>query len=300
METLIQQTINALSLGAIYALFALGYALVFSILGVLNLAHSAIFMSGAFFGLVFIDKFALPLWAAFPLAMLASGLLALTLEFVAFKPLRARNAARLSQLISSIGAALLIVNIAQLLFVRLYGATEAYFPQRLVPDVPIVITENIRIVPIRVIIIVVALVMMVLLQAFVTRTRTGMHMRAVAFSQRTAALLGIDVGRIYNLTFFVAGALGGAAGMLYGLVFLNVTPFIGEDVALVGLTAIVLGGLGSINGAVAGGFIVAGLQTASTALGGSSYRNAVVFGLLFVLLLVRPQGLFGQAESTRA
>lgn len=300
MDTLIQQTINALSLGAIYALFALGYALVFSILGVLNLAHSAIFMSGAFFGLVFIDKLGMSIWIAFPLAAVSSGLLAVLLEFVAFKPLRRRNAARLSQLISSIGAALLLINIAQLLFVKLYGATEAAYPQGLVPMVPIVLSENIRIVPIRIILIVVALTMMIFLQAFVTRTRTGLHMRAVAFNQRTAALLGIDVGRIYNLTFFLAGAMGGAAGMLYGLVFLNVTPFVGDDVALVGLTAIVLGGLGSVNGAVAGGFIVAGLQTASTALGGSSYRNAVVFGLLFVLLLVRPQGLFGQAESTRA
>ncbi|MCA9890056.1 MAG: branched-chain amino acid ABC transporter permease, partial [Anaerolineae bacterium] len=100
--------------------------------------------------------------------------------------------------------------------------------------------------------------------------------------------------------FFLAGVFGGAAGMFYGVVFLNVTPFIGEDVALIGLTAIVLGGMGSIQGAVLGGYLVAGLQVISVVLGGSSYRNAVVFLLLFAILLVRPQGLLGQSESTRA
>lgn len=299
MDTFLQQLINALSLGAIYGLFALGYALVFSVLGVLNLAHSAVFMSGAFFGLVFIDKLLLPVWLAFPLAMLSAGLLSIVLEVVAFRPLRQRGAARISQLISSIGASILLVSLTQLVFQSLYGSTDAYFPRGLVPDEPIVI-GTLRIVPVRVVILVVAIVMTVLLQAVVSRTRIGQHMRAVAFNQRVAALLGIDVSRIFMLTFFIAGALGGAAGLLYGLIFLNVSPFIGGDVALVGLTAIVLGGLGSINGAVLGGLIVAALQTFSTALGGSSYRNIVVFGLLFVLLLIRPQGLLGQSESTRA
>lgn len=299
MDTFLQQLINALSLGAIYGLFALGYALVFSVLGVLNLAHSAIFMSGAFFGLVFIDKLQLPLILAFPLAMVSAGLLSVVLEIVAFRPLRRRGAARISQLISSIGASILLVSLTQLFFQSLYGGTDAYFPRGLVPDEPFIIGE-LRIVPIRVVILAVSLVMMVVLQAVVSRTQIGQQMRAVAFDQRVAALLGINVGGVFVVTFFIAGALGGAAGMLYGLVFLNVSPFIGADVALVGLTAIVLGGLGSINGAVLGGLMVAGLQTFSTALGGSSYRNIVVFGLLFLLLLVRPQGLLGQTESTRA
>jgi branched-chain amino acid transport system permease protein len=299
MDTFLQQIINALSLGAIYGLFALGYALVFSVLGVLNLAHSAVFMSGAFFGLVFIDKLMLPVWLAFPLAMVSAGVLSIVLEVVAFRPLRQRGAARISQLISSIGASILLVSLTQLIFQNLYGSTDAYFPRGLVPDEPIIV-GGVRIVPIRLVILAVALGMMVLLQALVRRTRIGQHMRAVAFNQRVAALLGINVSAVYAITFFIAGALGGAAGLLYGLVFLNVSPFIGGDVALVGLTAIVLGGLGSINGAVLGGLIVAGLQTFSTALGGSSYRNMVVFGLLFILLLVRPQGLLGQSDSTRA
>lgn len=301
MDTLLQQTINAISLGAIYSLFALGYALVFSVLGVLNLAHSAIFMSGAFFGVLAVDLLGLPLWLAFFIAVIGAGLLSIVLEFVAFRPLRRRDAARISQLISSIGAAILIVNIGQLIFQAIYNRTEVYFPRELVTFEPIVVEElSLNISPLRMIIVVIALVLMVALNYLVTRTRTGQQMRAVAFNQRTAALLGINVSNVFVLTFFLAGALGGAAGFLYGVVFLNVTPFIGDDVALIGLTAIVLGGMGSIQGALAGGFIVAGLQVFSVVIGGSSYRNAIVFLLLFVILLVRPQGLFGQPESTRA
>jgi len=300
----LQQTINAISLGAIYALFALGYALVFSILGVLNLAHSAIFMWGAFIGLLALDQAGLPVWVGFILAMIGAGLLSVALEYIAFRPLRRRNAARIAQLISSIGAALLLVNIAQLVFQQIYSQTEAYYPRDLsiLPFIPTetIIIGDVRIAPIRIVILVVALLLMIALQYLVTRTRTGQQMRAVAFNQRIAGLLGIDVSRVYVITFFLAGALGGAAGMLYGITFLNVSPFIGDNIALVGLTAIVLGGLGTIQGAVLGGFIVAGLQTASIALGGGSYRDAIVFILLFIMLLIRPQGLLGQPENTRA
>ncbi|MCU0513574.1 MAG: branched-chain amino acid ABC transporter permease [Anaerolineae bacterium] len=304
ISVFLQQSINAVSLGAIYALFALGYALVFSILGVLNLAHSAVFAWGAFFGLVALQTLQLPAVAGLALAMLGGGLLSVALELVAFRPLRRRNASRIAQLISSIGAGMLLVNIAQLIYMALYNTTEAYYPQdvALLPFIPTepIIIGSLRIAPVRIVILLLALVIMVLLQYLVTRTRLGQQMRAVAFNRQTASLLGIHVGRVFVLTFFLAGAFGGAAGMMYGIAFLNVTPFIGNNVALIGLTAIVLGGMGSIQGAVAGGFIVAALQTASTAAGGSSYRDAIVFLLLFLVLLVRPQGLLGQPENTRA
>jgi branched-chain amino acid transport system permease protein len=377
LSTTLQQAINAISLGAIYALFALGYALVFSILGVLNLAHSAIFMWGAFIGLLALDPAKAPIliafsiatailsipaillemrlvqpqlqrfpdetrrfvglivrviglflfWQigkiiygavigvlpetmnippiiAFALSVLGGGIISVLLEFTAFRPLRARNAARLSQLISSIGAALVLVNIAQIAFNQLYNRTEAYYPRdvALLPFLPTEtwIIGDLRITPIRIVILVIALGLMIALQYMVTRTQVGQQMRAVAFNQRTSSLLGIDVSRVYIVTFFLAGAFGGAAGMLFGMVFLNVTPFIGDAIALVGLTAIVLGGLGSINGAVLGGFIVAFIQTSSVAFGGSNYRNAIVFILLFLVLLLRPQGILGQPEQNRA
>ncbi len=296
----LQQLINALSLGTIYALFALGYALVFSVLGVLNLAHSAIFTSGAVIGLLLIVDWNLPLPLAFVGAMIGAGVLGMVLELVAFRPLRQRGAPRISQLISSIGAALLIVNITQLLFTNRFNTTEAYFPKGLIPDQPMQLGDGVSVQPIRLIILVVSLLLMLLLQYLVNHTRIGRQMRAVAFDQRIARLLGINVSRIYLLTFFLAGLLGGAGGLLYGLAFTRVTPYIGQDIALVGLTALVLGGLGSIPGAVIGGFLVAIFQTFSIAIGGSSYRDAVVFILFFLILLVRPQGLLGHSEQSRA
>ncbi len=298
-QQLLQQLINALSLGTIYALFALGYALVFSVLGVLNLAHSAIFTSGAVIGLLLILQLHLPLPLAFLGAMLGAGVLGVALELVAFRPLRRRNAPRIAQLISSIGAALLIVNLMQLLFQNLFNSTEQYFPRGLIPEDTVQL-GGVSIQPIRLIILVVSLILMVLLQYLVSRTRIGRQMRAVAFNQRTARLLGINVSSIYLMTFFLAGVFGGAGGLLYGLAFSRVTPFMGQDIALVGLTALVLGGLGSIPGAVIGGFLVAIFQTFSIVIGGSSYRDAVVFIFFFLILLVRPQGLLGQPEQSRA
>ncbi|MCB9455114.1 MAG: branched-chain amino acid ABC transporter permease [Anaerolineaceae bacterium] len=290
-----QQVVNAIWLGGVYSLFALGYALVFSILGVLNLAHSAVFMWGAFIGLVMVTQFSFSVWLAIPVAMLGAGLIGVLLDAVAFAPLRRRNAPRIAQLISSIGAAILLVNIAQLIF----GTQPERFPLGSIPTDTI---EGLpfRITPIQIIILLVSVALMALLQYMVIRTRAGQAMRAVAFNQRVASLLGVNVSGIFRMTFFLAGALAGAAGVLYGLAYNSMTPFMGDQVALKGLTVIVLGGMGNIQGAVVGGFVVAALEVFSIANGGSNYRDAFVFTLLFLILLFRPQGLVGQKEHTRA
>lgn len=290
-----QQIVNAIWLGSVYSLFALGYALVFSVLGVLNLAHSAVFMWGAFIGLITVTELGLPIWFSVPTAMIGAGLIGIGLDVIAFAPLRRRNAPRISQLISSIGASIVLVSLAQLVF----GSEPQRFPLGIIPDQPL---EGLpfRITPIQAIILVVAVVLMALLQYLVMRTRLGMAMRAVAFNQRTASLLGVNVGSIYRITFFLAGALAGAAGVLFGLAFNSITPFIGAPISLKGLTVIVLGGLGNIQGALIGGFVVAGLEVFSIAAGGSNYRDAFVFTLLFLILLVRPQGLVGRKDETRA
>ena len=292
---ILQQIVNAIWLGSVYSLFALGYALVFSVLGVLNLAHSAVFMWGAFIGLAAVLQFNMPVWLSIPIAMIGSAVISVALERIAFAPLRRRNAPRISQLISSIGAAILLVSLAQLIF----GTQPQRFPLGSIP------TDTVpglpfRITPIQIVVVVISLLLMALLWFLVQRTRLGQAMRAVAFNQKTASLLGIHVGRIFLLTFAFAGALAGASGVLYGLAYNAMTPFIGEQVALKGLTVIVLGGMGSIQGAVIGGFVVAALEVFSIALGGSTYRDAIVFALLFLILLVRPQGLVGQKLSTRA
>ncbi len=292
-----QQIVNAVWLGGVYSLFALGYALVFSVLGVLNLAHSAVFMWGAFIGLMVVLKLNLSVWLAIPVAMLGAGLISVLLDIVAFAPLRRRNAPRISQLISSIGASILLVSIAQ--HRSIFGSDIQRFPIGSIPNETI---EGLpfRITPIQIIILLVSLSLMAVLQYLVSRTRTGQAMRAVAFNQRVAGLLGINVGGIFRLTFFLAGSLAGAAGVLYGLAYNSMTPFMGDAVALKGLTVIVLGGLGNIQGAVVGGFLVAALEVFSIAAGGSNYRDAFVFTLLFLILLFRPQGLVGQAQQNRA
>lgn len=294
LMTVTQQVVNAIWLGGVYSLFALGYALVFSILGLLNLAHGAVFMWGAFIGLKLVVDLAVPIWLALPAAMIGAGIIGVLLDLVAFAPLRRRNAPRVSQLISSIGASIFLVSAAQLVF----GSQPLLFPRGTIPNQPL---EGLpfRISPLQILILLVAVALMALLQILITRTPTGQQMRAVAFDQRVASLLGINVAQVFRLTFFLAGALAGAAGVLYGLAY-NVTFFMGNAIALKGLTVIVLGGMGNIPGAVLGGFVVAGLEVFSTAAGGSDYRDAFVFGLLFLILLFRPQGLLGQASGTRA
>ncbi len=293
--TILQQIVNAIALGAVYSLFALGYALVFSVLGVLNLAHSAVFMWGAFLGLVTVTQLNLPIWASVPVAMLGAGILGLLLEMIAFAPLRKRNAPRISQLISSIGASILLVSIAE----RIFSTDVQRFP---IGSIPTNAIEGLpfRVTPIQIIIFIVAMVLMALLRHLVLKTRIGQRMRAVAFNPQTASLLGVNVNNIFRSTFFIAGALAGAAGVLFGLAYNSMDPSMGDSVALKGLTVIVLGGLGNIQGAVVGGFLVAALEVFSIAVGGSNYRDAFVFTLLFVILLVRPQGLIGQKEQTRA
>jgi branched-chain amino acid transport system permease protein len=300
-----QQIANAIWLGGLYSLFALGYALIFSVLGLLNLSHSAVFVWGAFIGLysacgdqVFTatcTELEHPLWLALPAAMIGAGLISVIVDRVAFWPLRKRNAPRMNQLISSIGVSVLLVNLAQLRF----GAEQKRFPIGSIPTdpikhLPIVVT------PIQVFVLITALVLLLLMRLLVMNTRLGRAMRTVAFKDRIASLLGVNTDAIYMTAFFISGALAGAAGMLYGLAFNSITPFMGESVALKGLTVIVLGGLGSIEGAVLGGFLVAGIEVFSVALGQSDMRDALVFLSLFLILLVRPQGLLGQRLDDRA
>ena len=292
--TFLQQTINALWLGSVYSLFALGYALVFSVLGVLNLAHSAVFMWGAYLGWFAATRLNLPLPLAGPTAVLGAGFLGILLDMIAFAPLRKREAPRMSQLISSLGVALVLVRLAQILF----SAQPKFFPvdaylSQAIPQLPVNITA------IQTTTFLIAILLMIVSGLVIRHTRHGRAMRAVAFDSQTAALFGVPVESYYRSVFFVSGSLAGAAGMLYGLAINNVLPFMGDAVALKGLTVIVLGGLGNIEGAVIGGFVVAALEVASIAFSGSTYRDVIIFLLLILVLLIRPQGLLGVKTTAR-
>jgi len=306
---IIQNLLNGISIGSVYAIFALGYTLVFSILGIINFAHGAVFTLGAYFtytltvgqfginGLlsgVSLDSH-LPFAASIVVGSICAGLVGVLLERLAFKPLRTRGADSLLALVSSLGVALVLVNVIQ----YLVGAEIYTFPQEVYGDIKPAIMfevggETIVIRTVQVIIFAVCMVVLAILGYIISWTKAGKALQAVAENQITASLLGISVDRIILFTFFLSGFLGGLAGTLVGTSFGIAGPYFGVSYGLKGLAVIVLGGLGSIPGAVLGGMVI-GLAEAFVPPDYSAYKEAVAFAFLFVVLLVRPQGLLGRS-----
>jgi branched-chain amino acid transport system permease protein len=283
-----QQIANGLFLGAVYALFAIGYTLVFGVLDILNLAHAAVFMAGAFIALALTGA-GVPLLGALLLAMFAAGLLGILIDRVAFAPLRRRNAGTLVPLISSIGVAIVIEATVR----GIFGIDERHFPPT--PAASVALHAGaVTFTALDVAIFVTALVLMAVLAYVMRATPLGRSIRAVAEDRVAAALLGIDLERTIALTFFIASALGGAAGVLVGLQYDSVTSSMGGRIELKGLAVIILGGMGSVTGAVIGGFILGAVETLSIAYVGSEWRDALAFGVMFLILILRPTGILGK------
>jgi branched-chain amino acid transport system permease protein len=290
-----QQIINGLFLGSIYALFALGYTLVFGVLDILNLAHAAVFMLGAFVALALVGSAHLHIVVALPLAVIFTGLLGLVLERIAFRPLRDRANANLSGLISSLAMATIFEAIA----LEVWGPNVSRFPFGTLPDRQIAFLGGV-VSRLQVTIFVIALLMFLGLTWLVTRTRLGRELRAVAESPRAARILGVNVDRAIAASFFISSALGGAAGVLFGLAFNSISPDMGRSVELKGLSVIILGGMGSMPGAVVAGFALGLTEVFVVAHLGGSYRDVVSFAGLFLVLVLRPRGLFGAATLREA
>ncbi|MGO9016931.1 MAG: branched-chain amino acid ABC transporter permease [Syntrophobacteraceae bacterium] len=296
MAVLLQQLINGLFIGSVYGLFAVGYTLVFGVLDILNLAHAAIFTLGALSALWLTTAGALPIWVAFPLATLFSGALGLVLDRVAFAPLRRRADSNLSGLISSIAMAIIFESAA----LGIFGARTVRFPEGIFIN-RVWRFGSVTVTSLQVEIVLTALALMLALTAFVRLTRTGRAIRAVAESERTARLLGINVDGVIALTFFISSALGGVAGILYGLYFDALAPDMGRSIELKGLAVIVLGGMGSIPGAILGGIAFGLSEVFTVALTGTSnLRDAVAFSVLFVILVLKPSGLLGRGRAREA
>ncbi|MDE1942021.1 MAG: branched-chain amino acid ABC transporter permease [Betaproteobacteria bacterium] len=289
-----QQVVNAISLGSVYALFALGFTLVFGILGVINLSHGGIFMLGAYAALLLITRFDIPFWVALPLAMAASGTLGLLIDVLILRLLRKRNAPHLMPMIATIGAAILMTSLAQ----GLFGSETRRFPLELFDQASLT-WGPITIPVVQAGITALSVALMLIMVWVLRHTRIGQALRAISESPRAAALLGIPVERLFHLTSFVAAALGGAAGILIGLSFDAISPFMGQPMLHKGIAAIILGGLGDVRGAVLGGLFLGAAEVFAVTFLSSEYRDALSFGLLFLVLLWRPQGLFG-ASSTRS
>ena len=292
---LAQQFINAISLGGIYALFALGFTLVFGVLGVVNLAHGAIFTLGAYSALQAVMLFQLPLPAAILIAVLITAAAGWILDKLIFAPLRARQAPHLAPMIATIGLAITLNSAIE----GFFGAENLRFPVETLPTQ----TTNIagaQITRLELGIVLLAFSLMAVLLWGLKRTRVGCALRALAESPKAAAMLGINVEGLFRLTSVIASLLGGAAGVLIALYANAVFPLMGQPMLHKGIAVVILGGLGDIRGALLGGFFLGFAEVFSVAYIGSTMRDAVAFGLLFAILLLRPQGIFGSAAQRRA
>jgi len=290
-----QQVLNGIFLGSIYALFAVGYTLVFGVLDILNLAHQAVFMLAAFVALALVADAHLPLWVALPAAVLAGGLIGIVLERIAFRPLRGRSDSNISGLISSLAMATVFEAIA----LEIFGPDTSRFPQGTFPD-RVVRLGGATASLLQLCIVGISVLLMALLTLLLGRTRLGRQIRAVAESPRAARILGVNVDRAIAFAFFLSSALGGAAGVLFGLAFNSISPDVGRGVELKGLAVIILGGMGSVPGAVMAGFALGLVEVFTVARLGSSFRDVVSFAVLFLVLIARPRGLFGRAAAREA
>ncbi|MFB6468333.1 branched-chain amino acid ABC transporter permease [Cytobacillus sp. Hz8] len=288
----IEQLINGITLGSIYAIVALGFTLVFGVLGIINMAHGEIFMFGAFIGVLVTSTFGAPLWLAFLAAIIITGLLGYLLEAVALRPLRNKQGvSHLAPLISTIGVSIFLENLTH----HLFGPGNHPFRTPFA-DIHFEI-GSITVYIVQIAIFVIAVILMIALSTWLGKTRAGRALRATAENLETASILGVDTKKIITLTVIIASAMGGIAGILVGMAFNSVTPQMGLSIGLKGLAIIILGGMGSVKGAMVGGLILGLAETFLVAYGDSGYRDAIAFIAIIVILLIRPQGLFGQKIS---
>jgi branched-chain amino acid transport system permease protein len=313
----VAQFLNAMTLGAIYALIALGYTMVYGIIELINFAHGDVFMVGAFASMwVLTTPLGLtdrpiddPLSLTFILAitvlpvMLFMGIIGVLIERLAYRPLR--HAPRLAPLITAIGVSFILQNIIQILFGNSPRPTPQIFPR---VDVLSIGTFNILGLQVtggvlrglNLTMVIVALVLMAILQTFIARTRLGRAMRATAQDREAAELMGVDINTTIAITFFLAAALAGAGGVIFGLYFGSIQFTLGFYTGLKAFTAAVLGGIGNTVGAAVGGFVIAFIEVAAAQLGYNRWSEVAVFTVLVLVLVLRPSGLFGQAIGERA
>jgi branched-chain amino acid transport system permease protein len=301
MAFFFQELVNGLTTGALYALVALGFTMVYGVLKLLNFAHGDLYMVGAYVGYFVVQWFGGPskisipvpllLVIMFVLAGLLVGVLGVVIERFAYRPLR--NAPRIAPLITAIGVSFFLENSALLLFgaqPRIYNTSDFI---SLSSGIQI---GSVTIDSVQILVLVLGLVLMVGLQQLVNRTILGKQMRAVAADREAAEMLGINVNFTIAATFFIGSALAGVAGVMGGLLFNQVTPTIGFIAGLKAFTAAVVGGIGSIPGAVLGGLLIGLAESFITGYISSTYTNLLVFLLLIAVMLVRPSGLLGRAQ----
>ncbi|MDN5371402.1 MAG: branched-chain amino acid transport system permease protein [Carnobacterium sp.] len=286
MEAFLQQLINGLSLGSIYALIALGYTMVYGIIKLINFAHGDIYMVGAFVGYTAINSLHLSFLPALILSMVFCAVLGVAIERIAYKPLR--NATRVAALITAIGMSYLLQNG----MIYLVGSETRAFPQ--VIKNKIYEFMGLQVSQTQILIFATTIILMLALQLIVQKTKMGKAMRAVSTDADAARLMGINVDNVISFTFALGSSLAGAAGVLVGLYYNSIEPMMGYAPGLKAFIAAVLGGIGIIPGAMFGGFTIGIIETLVSGYGGSLIKDAVVYLILIVILIFKPSGLLGK------
>jgi branched-chain amino acid transport system permease protein len=301
MEFFTQQLVNGITLGSLYALLAIGYSIVYGVIGLLNFAQGEVYMVGAFIGFGVLSGLGGPsaltvpvvlaLVLMFAAAALGSGMLGVLIERVAFRPLR--DSSRMAPLITALGVSIFLQNSVLLL---LGPDIRNYESSSYIPVTSGIHVGFLRISLVRILVIVTAVVLMVLLTVFVKRTHLGRAMRSVSYDREAAAMMGVDIDRTIMMAFFIGSLLAGIAGVMAGLVFSRVFQLMGFVAGLKAFTGAVIGGIGSIPGAMLGGMLVGLAESFTSAYISSTFQNVIVFGVLIVFMLFRPRGLFGKPE----
>ena len=291
METFLQQLVNGVSLGSIYALIALGYTMVYGIIKLINFAHGEVYMIGAFVGYGIPRLTGLGFFPALVISMLACALLGFTIEKIAYKPLR--QSSRITMLITAIGVSLLL----QYTMMFFFGAESRAYPNIL--EKTLYNLNGVIINSQQIYIVLTTVVLMILLQFIVKNTRQGKAMRAVSADKDAAQLMGIDVNSTISFTFLLGSSLAGAAGVLVGIYYNSIDPLMGIMPGLKAFVAAVFGGIGNIPGAMLGGLSIGIIETMVAGYGNSMYRDAAVFALLILILIIKPSGLLGRPAGEK-
>ena len=300
MEFFVQQLLNGLAVGGIYALVALGYTMVYGVLKLINFAHGDLFAIGAYLGLTLLvscniagvlQPFSAVL-LVFVMVALLVALVGYLLERVAYRPLR--SAGRLSAVVSALGASIFFENALMLI----YGARVYVYPDCLRPDFTVTVFGT-SIPGMRLLVIAGSIVLMVALQLFMQRTKTGAAIRAVAIDQGAARLMGINVNRVISLVFLIGPGLGGVAGIMVGIYYGQIDFLMGWSYGLKAFTAAILGGIGNIPGAMVGGLLLGLIEAMASAYLAVAWKDAVAFLVLILILIIRPTGLLGERTADK-
>jgi branched-chain amino acid transport system permease protein len=292
-----QQLINGLTLGLIYAMIAVGYTMVYGVIELINFAHGEIYMLGAFFCVTFITIVGMPFYLAIVLAMGCCAICGILLDIIAYRPLR--NAPRLAALITAIGMSIFLQNLAMII----WGSRPKPFPQQFVPDylnLVAVRMGDVQLSWLQIFIFAVTILMMIGLNLIIMKTRVGTAMRALSQNKKAAALMGINVNGVISFTFALGSSMGAAAGVLVAVYYNTLYPTMGYVAGVKAFAAAVLGGIGSVPGAMIGGVVLGVAEALGAGYVSSLYRDGVAYAVMIAVIIFRPSGILNKAVVDKA